>query len=457
MISQSWVLQSRKEHPKRFSEFDVLLRALDRFFNMGNLLLFNEDITAHNFHEELLIARDTLLRVLGTLEVIIPESRKSAYWFQKFAETKYLTEGRIDAFRQDLYRQDTPEKGIYLLYDSLINIKGLLTDIVRSGHISHLSFMNAGSLISKEIRENVHFNPFRKNVSPEFDKINNPAISGIIRSIADREEKKHISIICILLFRFLRIMEFIELSTSLTMSLNSSLTLLILLRAEINTFRSQIEKVEKKLKRKELSALLDSISYQFSMETRRVYQQELKDIHRKKPLVRFRGMIENSRGILKNLTEHSVIQLAQHYQPDIRGEEVFASFIDKHEQSVRLREDISVLNSLVSLFCSKADDPAAGPGIFESLRNYMLYFENFTFRLLRYDDYEEFASFFHDLGVINKEMVEQHFFQKLDSVNHFRIFLETTLRHIGNRSELIDKPVDEAKIEKMTAQYLMNL
>jgi hypothetical protein len=79
-----------------------------------------------------------------------------------YIETAYLSEHKVDASREDLYRQDTPEKGLYLLYDSFLNMKGLITDISRAGHISFMGFMNVGNLVSKEIRENIFFNPFRK-------------------------------------------------------------------------------------------------------------------------------------------------------------------------------------------------------------------------------------------------------------------------------------------------------
>jgi len=451
---QDWVAQSKQDNAVLFSELDLLLRSLDRFFNIENLPFSNEDVAGRNFFEELLAARDVILRVLGILEVVIPENRKNAYWFRKFAESKFMPERKIDDFRKDLYLQDTPEKGLYLVYDSFISMKGIISDLVRSGHISYMVFLNIGNLVSKEIRENVFFNPFKKNMNPEFDMITNLTISKIVKSLADKDEKKHISVIYLYLFRFIRIMSFIELTTQRAISLNASLILLILLRSEINAFRIYIDKSIRKMKSNDLQMLLHALAYQFSMETRRVYQQELKDILRKKASIQFRGKIENSHGILKNLTEQSIVQLTQYYNAAISGVEIFASFMNKIEQSVRLREDIHVLHAFVALFCSKTDDPEERLKSFESLRNYMLYFESFTFRLLRYDDYEEFTLFFHDLNAIKKEMLAGQRFPKiLEKIKQFKIFLETTLRHIGNRSELMDKQLDMVRIETLMTQY----
>jgi len=455
ITAPDWVAQAKRENPALFSELDTLLRALDRYFILDNLPNSTEDIAGRNFYEEIVTARDAILCTLSILEAVIPEKRKNAYWFQKFAETKYLSARAVDAFREDLYRQGTPEKSLYLLYDSFINMKGLITDISRSGHISYTGFLNVGNLVSKEIRGNIFFNPFRTAMNPEFDVITNPVISNIVRSLKDSEEKKHISIICLYLFRFIRIMSFIELTAQRSSSLSSSLMLLVLLRSEITFFHGYIDKTSRKLRNPELQMLLRAIAYQFSMETRRVYQQELKNIQRKRASIHFRGKIENSHGILKNLTEQSVVQLARYYNPALRGEEIFASFTTRVEQSLRLREDIHALHSFITMFCARSDSPNERLKCFESLRNYMLYFESFTFRLLRHDDYEEFSVFFHELRAIKKEMIAgQEFPKVLDKVRHFKVFLETTLRHLGNRTELADKPLDMVRLESLIKQYL---
>jgi hypothetical protein len=452
---EDWVSDSKKANHQLFSELDVLLRALDRFFNIDNLTYSSDDLTNRNFYEELVTVRDAILRVLGILEVIIPESRKNAYWFQKFAETKYLSAKGRDDFREDLYRQDTPEKSLYLLYDSFINLKGVISDMIRTGTISYMGFMNIGHMIGKEIRENIFFNPFRKTLNPEFDTITNPRISDIVKTIGPKELKKYVSVIFVYLFRFIRFMGFIDIETQRPVSLNSSLIILILLKSELGVFHGYIEKATGTIKDPELEGLLKSIAYQFSMENRRVYLQELRDIQRKKASPHFRGKIENCHGILKNLTEQSVVQLAQHFGPDIKGEEIFVSFVTKVQQSIRLREDIFALYKFIGMIEERAGNPRERIKVFESMKNYMLYFESFTFRLLRHDDYEEFVMFFNEIRSAKRDVILGPGFKKLlDMIRHFKIYLETTLRHIANRSELGDKIIDMERVESLLRQYI---
>jgi hypothetical protein len=450
---ENWVSDAKEANGPLFSELDVLLRALDRFFRIESLTTGNEDLTAKNFYEELVIARDTILRVLAILEVVIPESRKNAYWFQRFAETKLLSARHRDEFRKTLYRQDTPAQGIHLLYDSFINLKGVLSDLMRSGKVSYTGFTNIGYIISKEIRENVFFNPFGRGINPEFDVIDSPMISDIIGTLGDREVKKNISLIFISLFRFLRFLRVVDVSSQRGVPLNSSLAVLIMVQSEIPLFHDLVESAAKAAGDKRLRTILDSLSCQFSMEARRVFQVELKEIYRKRATARLRGKIENCHGILQNLVEHSIMQLAQAFNPSATGDDIFPSFATRLQQSLRLREDLVALLRLMADLDAGAESPDR-TRFFESLWNYMVYFESFTFGLLRYEDYEEFVLFFDEMRAVKRETMQDSELQRvIERIRHFKIFVETTLGHVENRSELSNTPVDMERVEGLIRQY----
>ena len=450
----AWVADSKRTYGPLFSELDALLRALDRFFIAENFTVSGEDLTARNFHEELATAKDAILRILGILEVVIPESRKNAYWFRNFAETKLLTTGKRDELRERSYRQDSPEGCLYLLYDSFINLKGVVADMVRGRDTSFLGFMHIGRIISKEIRGNTYFNPFRQTLNPEFDEIRSVEISDIVKMIRPGEIKKYVSVIYLYLFRFLRFMDFIDIETQRPVSLNASLMILVLLGAEIAIYQDYIEKTARKIKDPSLRLLLQSVTYQFSMETRRVYLQELRDVYRKKGSTQFRGKIENSYGILKNLTEQNILQLAQFFRPDIRGEDLFASFVAKVERSLRLREDIVALHKILSHVQRTRDNVRARIQAFETLRKYMVYFESSAFRLLRHDDYEEFAAFFSEMNAVKKDtLAPPHFLKVQQRMAQFAIFIEATIRSIENRSELTHRPLDKEKVDALVRQH----
>ena len=428
----------------------MLLRALERFFHVENLPISQGELPDRNFFDELQAVRDVIFRVLAVLEVVIPESRKNAYWFQKFSESKLLSDHSRDLFVGKLYTQDSPEKAFYLLYDLFINLKGIVTDVLKTGEISYLSYTNIGQLISKQIRENILLNPFRKDINPDFDSIDNAYISGVVKAIQERDIRKNISFLYLYLFRFLRFLKHIDIDSQHSISLNSSLLILIMLRSEISTFHAFIKRMSALIRNQDLQDLLKSISYQFSMETKRVYIQELKNVIRKKAPQHFRGKLENSQGILKNLVEQSIVQLTQFFNPDIQGKDIFESFTTKLSQSVRLREDLFVLHRFITLLEEKAAFPEVRKDVLKSMKDYMHYFEHTTFKLLRYDDFDEFAYFFDDMFSFQES--EMH--KILENTRGFKIFLETTLRNIATRAELIEKPVDIDGVEEIVKQYL---
>jgi hypothetical protein len=453
--SSIWFSVSKKTYRELYMELDILLRSADRFFNIENLPSPKDNLQDRNFYDELSAVRDIILRIISILELIIPVSVKNSYWFQKFAGTKFYTDHKRDLIREELYEQNTPEKGVLLFYDLFMNLKGLVNDLLKTGRITYLSYLNIGEILGKEIRENQYLNPFKKNLDPDLDTIANQKISEIIKSICKKDHRKYLSLIMVNLFRFLRYLNYVNSSNQKAVSINKSLLILILIRSDMELFKAYVEKITDKITDPDLKMLLQSTAYQFAMESKRVYHQELRDILKEKSLKYAKGRIENSHGILKNLTEQSILQIAQFYIPDVSGEEIFTTFTERTEQSLKLRDDIFLLNKFLSYFADHADSSDKEARILEGLKNYMLYFESFTFRFLRYEDYEEFVSFFQEMLSFKNEQLDNNDLKNLlEKIHNFRIYLETTLRHIANRGELRDKPIDVNKANKIMKQYL---
>jgi hypothetical protein len=451
-LTDSWFSAAQKKNRDALSELDVLLRALDRFFNIENLPISKDDVSGKNFFDEMTAVRDTILRVVGILDMLIPETKKNVYWFQKFAQSKFLTDKKRDALREELYRQDVPEKSLFLLYDSFVNLKGIITDIMKTDHIPYLTFTNVGQILGRELRENVNFNPFRYDLNPQFDVIENREISRVVKEIGSQDVRKHVSVMLLHLFKFLRYLRYADASTRFG-SLNSSLLIILLLRSEFTLFTGYLETAARKIEDQKLKALVKSVSYQFSMESRRVFLQELRDVFRNKSPQYLKGRIENGHGILKNLSEQSIAQIVHFFSPDVKESDIFETFVTRVEQSLRLREDMMILHRFLSLFEDVPTDGKAN--VFDAMRNFMLYFQSFTFKLLRYDDYEEFVSFFSKVLAFNSNEIKGKRFDKLsDKTKQFRIFTETCLRQISNRAELADVPMDMNRIENSLSQYL---
>jgi hypothetical protein len=275
----------------------------------------------------------------------------------------------------------------------------------------------------------------------------------VVKGIREQEMGKCVSVILLHLFRFLRYLRYADTSTRFG-SLNPSLLIILLLRSEGAMFVMYLDTVSHKGEDEGVRMLMRAISYQFSMEAKRVFLQELKEIFRNRSPQYLKGKIENSHGILKNLAEQSVVQLVSFFNTDIKGSDIFDTFLTKREQSIRLREDVLILDRFLALVENEGT-PEKRMHVFDAMRNFMLYFQSFTFRLLRYDDYEEFLSFFQKVFALNREELKGKGFEKLnDKMRQFRVFIGTCLRQISDRAELADVPLDMKRVENSISQYL---
>ncbi len=450
-MKNRWFQSLSIDRRESLSELSVLLKTIDRLFIIENLSLTDIDYPNRNFYDELIVVRDVILRIINIIESIIPESEKNYYWFRKYAEQKFISTTQRDTLREELYRQDSEEKGLLLLYDTFVNIKTLVTDLLKSQTIPYMSYKDIGEIISREIRENRYFNPFKRSLSEE-DRIDNPVISGTVRSIQDQVTKKYVSLVMISLFRILRRLRYVITDSSEQSVLNRSIGILFLIRSELEDLKRLLEMAASKITDRKTAELMAGLSYQVSMETRRVFLQEMKDITKRGGQKRQRGRIENSAGIIKNFIEQTAVQIIQLFNPGIRGEEIFPTFITKKQLSIKLREDVAVMHRLVSSVL----ESKGSTELFDGLRSYIQYFQSFTYRLLRYDDYEEFSNFIEEiLKFLNtKQMPQAGLVKFLDRLNHFKIFLETVLRQISQREELLGEPLDEERLNTVVQQFL---
>lgn len=342
-----WFQTIKQERPQALSELSVLLRAVDRLFIIENLSITDQDYPSRNFYDEFLILRDVILRIINLIETLIPESEKNSYWFRKYAEQRFMSIPARDSLRNELYRQDSPEKCLLLLYDTFVNIKTLVSDLLKSQTISYISYKDIGEIISREIRENRYFNPFRSGISEE-DRIDNPVISKIVRSIENMSAKKYISLIMLFFFRILRDLKHVVTDTSDQAVLNRGIAILFLIRSELEELKRFLEMAKSRIQMLDINNFLSGLSYQISMETKRVFLQELRDITKRGGQKRQRGRIENSSGIIKNFIEQAVVQTVQLLNPEIKGEDIFPAFVTKKQLSQKLREDIVVMHRIVS-------------------------------------------------------------------------------------------------------------
>lgn len=446
-------------------ELEILLKGLDRFFNVENLPLANmEQVITLNFVDEIEIILQFVDRVVELSGILLDASRQEDYQFRYYVETKLLGDYERSRWREAVLEQKNPEVSLFVLYSTFLNLREILRGLSQLKKIPYTMFFNAGNLISREMLGNRYFNPSRPvEFRPEFDKINNKKIGAVIRAIADPQLQRNVSIVVLAFNRLLSYLRFVDPRSESVEDLKSSLLFFALIHSESKYLMEFMEKnLRKRLgecadsRNGVFSETCDSLSFQLQMELKKIHAGELLNLAKLKKLEPVKTAVENSHGILMNFFQQSVIQILKTFEPALTGEEIFPIFISRRRQSLKLREDLAVFQSLMEKFEEITETTEAGMKL-DTYLKYLILQKGFiarmrreTMPLMRYHDLVEFEKYFKFVEGLSLD--DLHVMDKLDKFKmeskFFKILVETTLGHIDNRAELQGEPLDTAKVER---------
>ena len=471
-LREKWLEQVKlKDKKDKLFELEVWLKGLDRFFNLENLPLNSEENPIRiNFIDELAIAQQGFSRVIELSRRFLEANEKSYYQFRYYVESELLGDLARSQMLEQSLAQKSPEESLMLLYASFLSLKHLAQELLKLKEIGYPLFFHFGALTTRAIVRNKFFNPIKGIwFRPEYDRVPNPLVSRAVRGLLSSELRRRISLVILSFYRLLHYLDFIELQTEEPELLKPSLIIFALINSEA---RHLIRYLEKEFK-KELSPsqeklveefiqLADMLGFQLGMELKKIRDSELAGVSKEANLDRLKTGIENSKGILVNFLQQSIVQLTQTLMPRVKGEEIFPDFISRKKQSLQLREDLAVLHSLMNKFeeITETTEAGASPQTFKTYlflqQKYVRYMEENTVPLIRYGDLVEFRRYFKKLFSLKPSDLEQK--EKLEEFKmeskFFKIFLETTLGHINQRADLQNLPPDRKKVEARLKDFI---
>ncbi len=467
-----WLDQLELEDKHRLLfELESLEKGLDRFFNLTNLPLANmEQVVTINFLEELEIVLQFVDRIVDISERLLQASRREDYQFQYYVETKLLGDYERTRWREAVLSQRTPGDSLFVLYSTFVNFREILRNLLSLRNIPYVLFFNVGSLITRELVSNRFFNPVpRMTFRPEYDRVVNRRIRLIIRSIDDTVLQRQASIVVLSFNRLLNYLQFIRYSSESMEELKSSLLFFSLIHSECKYLMEYMEKNLSEEVRgsdhpraKAFAGTCDSLSFQLQMELRKIHSGELMNLSKHKDINFVHTAVENSHGILTNFFQQSIIQLLSVFQPDLIGEQIFPEFISRKRQSIKLREDIAVLQALMDKFEEISETTEAGAST-DTFVKYLILQKGWVMKmrretapLMRHQDLIEFDKYFKMVEELSLEDLSSP--DKLDKFKmeskFFKIFVETTLGQIDNRADLQGVPLDLKRVENQLKRYI---
>ena len=186
-----------------------------------------------------------------------------------------------------------------------------------------------------------------KKFKPIHDRITNPPWPPSSAGIDEPTERKHAAQVFLELFRLLHYLEYADPAHADEDDLKNTILDLRphhLRDAPAPRLPRAARAARRSSPTRRLYELYDSFVYCLPFELKKVINTELLDISvaRQPDIVRAR--VENSHGILKDCFQQSVVQLAQVFDAEGRGQRHLPDFTAKLEQSVRLRDGLACLD-----------------------------------------------------------------------------------------------------------------
>ena len=468
---EEWLSELKvEEKEEMLFELEMLLKAIDRFFNIDNIPISDPDgVFTRNFIHELVIARNAVARIAALTRNLLAKDDFKLFHFENYIESKVLKDHTRDVFIQRFLDQKSPKESLCILGLNFVNLLEILDALIRLKTINSQLFTHLGQLISRQIVTNKYFNPFRlRAFMPRFERIKNPKIIASKNRIKDPELRKNITVLLLAFYRILHYLSYTDEGAKETQKLRDNLVIFSLIHSESNSLITYIEAdllKSKKLQAEEpaLFSTLDSLSFQFKMELKKIYKVMLRDFSESNLPIRLKACVDSAKGVLKNFSQQAIVQISKAINETISGEEIFPDFVSRLAQSVKLREDIWMLGRVVAQFEGALQGQRDEAWVLKasktllSLKEFVSYFESFSLNNVRLADLEGFVQFIEQFGVLSEEDIvnKAKHAEMANNTHYFKIFIETTLGQLNNRSELAGIPLDEKRAMENLSKFLI--
>jgi hypothetical protein len=235
------------------------------------------------------------------------------------------------------------------------------------------------------------------------------------------------------LFRLLEYLHVVETFLRRDQSLKQTLPLFTLVHEEARSLSEFIEKRALRIEGldKNVFDALDSMNYAIRMELRKVFAHELVGVGALQQAPVIYVKVENAHGLLRDSFQQSVVGLAQLFNPELDGAQLFNTFRTRLEQSLALRRDLWTLLQLVRR-CERAPEADFIKRLLKSLA----WFREGSLRYLMFKDWETSERFMEEVDAERSS-------PEIAAVLHrFAAYLEALSSQVNMRAVLINHPFD---------------
>jgi len=430
-------------------ELEMLLRGLDRFFNLRNLFGEIEPAQERDWKEELKATRDAVHRSVHLSRKLIEQRQEQAMLFRNFVEGSLADDRARTRLGAELREQRTPEESLFLLRTGLVAHQGILDSLLRLDGAPPSLFLDVGRALQHELFVSRYFcPPGALEFRAEYDRIGSVLLLEALRLQDDEKKRKAFALALLASFRALRSLRYVP--SPPVPHTRRVLVILALVRSELHALVTYLESDLPRLSAVPTSAAAAG----------KAAAQKIRDVLASVPPLLAqpltdRAQLDFQRDKLVEATKECVGILANALDPAMGHYALFEDDAARTDQSERLRQDLWVFREMCRYTANALEQQGATPEAAEPLRRYATEFRDVGYQLLRHSDRELFDRFLDLLEGWSGRRGEstQIRMQRLrEDCQRFGEILDRALDLVSRRSELQKIPIDEEMYREALAK-----
>ena len=480
-------------------ELEILLKGMACFANPRNHPgpPRRTPVVAQDYREQLVHAREGMARVVNLVRALL-NTRDRALVFQRYLETVLPDEGARTRLVRETMTQDTPEESLIVLRHGMTNLLEITSGVTRLPRVPFRLFYSMLGAAQREIWQSAYFNPLSAlEFRPEFDRITNPHILDLMRSVPGEQGRRIVALAFLSLFRMLRYLTLLDASTrdpGETSRRAGGIVYLVLsvLRSDARALTGYLRQrsgplladgFERELfkipardvsvryesllaeghRLIEIRATLEGIAANLRLEFRRAFERDFPPPELAPSFEPLRTAVRQSTSVLRPALQNAILVLGKSLGARLDEHGVFDDLVARRTLSERLRRDVWMFAQIVRAFSQKAravpnaaDVRWSGVSSFQFVREFLTYFRAMGYPLLRAADYPRFDAFLGAMSALEEtDLLEPSRLQHaiLES-EQFYEFLTALFDQIGRRTELAQIPFDRRAAAESLRLYL---
>lgn len=435
-------------------EFEMLLRGVERYFNLHNGVLDAQarPLVTRDFRSELGDVRDAIHRAIRIARRLLDPDSDSKLVFRKYVETQLADDRVRRAFLEEELDQDTPQESLFVLRESFESLRNLIDHLLKLPTCGLGLFSDVGNLALREIVLNRYFRPFRPlEFHIEYDRIHSVRVLDLLAQQPE-DIRRLFTTAFLALFRLLHYLSYVgrdgedppppRARVVLALVRSEAVSLVGYLRQEFATGVGP-----KRLKAVGLRSARDIMK-----ETERISREVLVSLDSEPDAPM------QASAAFTTLLQGQVVALAEALESGgSGGEGAFARLAAPEEMALRLRKDLWVFGQL----CRATEHALTGESLpaaeaaLSALKSYFGYFQEVSYQLLRYSDYEPFDRFTALLMELPWPPEGPSIRQRLiEDLRRFSQTLESTFASVSRRVLLRGRTFDRPEAEALRDRFL---